>query len=98
MGLAGSQLARGGHRMGYTCLTWPFRRLGFENTGMRDRSRTPYMGNSRAKPMLSRGFERAPSASGTGPRAFAGSDHSTSLKEVLLPVACQHLAARGGQL
>src|SRR3979411_3015401 len=24
MGLAGSQFARGGHRMGYTCWTWPF--------------------------------------------------------------------------
>ena len=87
--------------IGCTCWTWPFRRLGFENTGMQDRSRTPYMGNSRAKPMLSPYLRSRTTAVRIrnrpgGPCRKRSFDFIEG--KILLPVACQHLAARGGQL
>jgi hypothetical protein len=96
MALAGSQVARRGHRDWLHLLNMAVPRL-VGTRGVRDHSRTPYMGN-RGQNQRNLAISEGSRAHPEGLSGLTGSDHSTSLKEILLPVAFEYLTARGSQL
>ena len=72
---------------------------GFENAGMRDRSREPHIWEIRGQNQCYLTIPKASEASESDRyRALTGSVHSTSWKGDLLSVIGQHLAAGCGQL